>query len=81
MKMMKKVVLVSGKGQIPGQSCQTRGLSFHSHARAHGHGCPWEEGIHPSSVLRCSLQPGLPHAAHVGSGSRRSARLPTAPPG
>lgn len=40
LKMIKKVVLVSGNGQIPGKSCQTQALSFHSHVRAHSHGCP-----------------------------------------
>lgn len=77
---IKKVVLVSGKGQIPGQSCQTQGLRFHSHARAHGHGCPQEEGIHPSSALCCSLQPSLPTQPTWSPDPKGCTLLPTAPP-
>ena len=60
MKMVRKVVLASGKDQIPGQSCQTRALSFHSHARAHGHGRPLEEGIHQALRSAAPCSPACP---------------------
>lgn len=60
MKMVRKVVLASGKDQIPGQSCQTRALSFRSHARAHGHGRPLEEGIHQALRSAAPCSPACP---------------------
>ena len=60
MKMIKKVVLASGKDQIPGRSRQTRALSFHSHARAHGHGRPLEEGIQQALRSAAPCSPACP---------------------